>query len=340
MSEYLNNVMAAGYRRMSADQRHLTETAVAQTRQENPNEQNLPEGDSSATTELVEQADQVEEAGAVLEAGLAVAEGEYDSYSKYSAVTQKSMADKMKALGMLDDAREDVDIQMHVGTFKDPITGERVNAKNQDYVSDGAFRGAQDALVRGATTRSDWENDYAAWQNSKPREQAKYDAYQANPFGYTLEDYNADRDDSEQRRIYDNYFSDGQAMMDKAGNQYQDDFGGEEIEDRWADGVIGDMNDLYERNKLSQADTMHQGLSDERTARQKMALDATNAYNLQQTESQELANKNNAEIADSQTDIKNSLAQDKQNLAASSSMGSKPNRKTVIRDTVASERPT
>lgn len=74
--------------------------------------------------------------------------------------------------------------------------------------------------------------------------------------------------------------------------------------------------------------------------RQKQALDSTDAYNAQQTASQDIANKNNADIAKSQTDIKNSINQDKQNLASQSSVDSNTKPKTVINDAVANDRPT
>ncbi len=308
-TEYISEVMAQSYDRMQNEMMAKATGTTDKGQQDNPNEILTPT-ESSAAQELTEQAGQVEEASGLINDAMDYG-GQYDSYSKYSAMTQKGMSDKMKALGMLDDAREDVDIQMHVAEFVDPITGETVNANNQDYVTDEAYQNSLDNMVHSGSTNVQWESSYAKYNNLNDDPDRAGNANKYN------------------EAIYSEFFVDPEAMQYANDNDMID-----------TDRVIQDMNDIYTKSSASTAEYLRESATAERDMRQKQALDSTDAYNAQQTASQDIANKNNADIAKSQTDIKNSINQDKQNLASQSSVDSNTKPKTVINDAVANDRPT
>jgi len=325
--DYISEVMGKSYGRVADNLLNTGKAASTKTRKEHRNELLTPE-DSSAAVELTDQADTVRKASSVLTDATG-AQGAYDSYSKYSAVTQQGMTKKMQALGMLDDAREDVDIQMHVAEFVDPITGEKVNAKNMDYVSDKAYQGIIDKRVNESARNLDWEADYADYEIERAETQRI--AKEGNGLGgkgfWGGEFWNPNQQAS--KKIMEKHWTDNEAMgwAWKKGK----------IE---TDRVITDMNKIYQTTSTAAQQQIRDTAANERDVRRQQALGSTEAYNSQQAASQDIANTNNAQIVDAQDDIKRSLNQDKQNLASQTSDGSTKEPQTVLKDVVASGRPT
>jgi hypothetical protein len=311
-TDYISGVMAQSYDRMQKQGMAQAESKGAAHAQNNKGELLTP-AESSAATELTEQAATVTEAGAVIDDALATG-GEYDSYAKMSAMTQKGMKDKMKALGMLDDARDDVDIQMHVAEYVDPVTGETVNANNLEYATSDAYLDAQSSLASQGSTNHEWEQAYTSYST---QEQARAGG-QSTDAKLT----------ASQDALFDEYFVDSDAMKWAAKEGTID-----------TARVVSDMNSMYESTKQGTSDMINSSLDAEREMRVKQANDSTDSYNAQQTASQDIANKNNADIAASQTDLKNSINQDKQNLASQSSSMGTGSSQTKIQDTVADTRP-
>ena len=314
-TDYIAEVMASSRSRMQQSQMAQMNATMAEYGRENKSELFTPE-DSSAAVELGQQAVKVAEAGSLVEEALAAGQ-EYDSYSKSSAATQAGMQKKMKALGMLDDARQDVDIQSHVAEYVDPLTGETVGANNLEYATTSAYAGARQQAQERAGVDQRWEELHTAATGGRGMGSANFNIQQETEAGKSALD-----------AIYQEYFTDTDAMNYGRDNYELDEYR-----------ALTEMNDIYNSTKSSAYQFTGEQLDAERQMRIDQAQGSTDAYNMQQQQSQLIADKNNAEIVANQDDLKKSIRKDQQNLASQSASTRTPAGQTKLKDTVAFNRP-
>lgn len=312
-TDYIAEIMAQSRSRMQQTGIARIDETLAKYGHENKSELSTPE-ESSAAAELVQQASQVSKAGSLVDEALAAGR-EYDSFSQYSAATQRGMQKKMRALGMLDDAREDVNIQQHVAEYVDPLTGETVGANNLEYASSAAYARAKTQAKAEAGTDSRWEELYS--QAAGPSGVANFNLRQKTEEGKAALD-----------AIYQEYFTDTDAINYGRDNYELDEFR-----------AIKEMNDVYRSTKGTAYNYTGETIDTERQMRIDQAQGATDAYNAQQAQTQSIADKNNADIVASQDELKRSIREDQQNLASQSSMMNTSAGKTKLKDTVAMQRP-
>ena len=261
------------------------------------NKQELQEGSGKNVSEsLSRQAGFLRDANESLE-GVG-GEQRFDSESSYAAATERGIQKKMKALGMLDQATEEIGYDPMVAEFKDPVTGETVDADSFDYNSDRALKDSIRNDIRGA-------------QNANFSQASSVNRIirgQRSSIG---------QDNSYNHR---NGYSE---LTDSVKNDFTNLFGeenGEHMSGLWKEGrfdmvslstQLREIQNTTNSTAWGMTDAIKGGYND----RAQSAIDHADDYNTTQNYAKQEGDKQSSEAADAKSEIRQSINSDKQNLA-------------------------
>lgn len=249
----------------------------------------MMEGGRSAATGLERQARLLNEANASLE-GIEQG-GRYDSESSFAAAAERGIQKKMKALGMLEDASDDIQYDPMVAEFVDPLTGERIDAESFDFASDRALQEAMSQDLKNASYTND--ADLRALE------------------------------DIARTQAGDDHWRGKSQVTEQSKAQFDQVFGenSQTMQDAWSSGRLN-MREVT--NQLSQVRNaanaagrgmLKAGTEDEYAQRQANALAQADSYNTAQSFAQQKGEAQIAETADAKAGLRESIQEDKQNLA-------------------------
>ncbi len=248
------------------------------------NKERLGEGGASAASSLERQGDNLTAAEDIL--GGIKTHGIYDSEASFAASREKGIQDKMRALGMLEAAQEEVTYDPMVAEFIDPLTGEQVTADSFEYSSrDAQGRAFQSDLdAAGRTTQADT------------------DALRLLSDSYWER---GDVSKDQEMQALGQLFGEQAGDMHKSWKQGKIDI----------DGVWGGLESIQADARRGMADTSMTSVREEYDQRASNAKDHATSYNTQQSLAQQQGDKQSSAAAEAASDLKQSINEDRQNLA-------------------------